>query len=44
MAVKVPRMDACELEDIIDRRKNIYNIQFEPEVKSEIAVIASGYP
>jgi hypothetical protein len=44
MAVKIPRMTVSELEDIIDRRRNIFNIEFDPEVKSEIAIIASGYP
>jgi len=44
IAAKIPRMSASELEDIIDRRKNIYSIYFEPAIKSEIAKIASGYP
>src|SRR5207247_8474800 len=44
LAVKIPRMTTHELEDIIDRRKNIFNIRFLPKVTTELARIASGYP
>jgi Cdc6-like AAA superfamily ATPase len=43
-AVRIPRMAKHEIEDIIDRRKNMFNIRFLPEVTGELAGIASGYP
>ncbi len=43
-AAQIPLMNADELEDIIDKRQNIFNIRFDQNVKKSIADIASGYP
>jgi Cdc6-like AAA superfamily ATPase len=43
-AVKIPRMSASELEDILDRRAEIFNVHFDPAVKRKMVDIANGYP
>jgi hypothetical protein len=43
-AARIPRMSASEVEDLIEQRRNIFNVQFDPKVRSAIAEISSGYP
>jgi len=44
IAERIPKMNFEELRDIIDKRKKLFNIKFELEVKDCIAQISSGYP
>lgn len=44
IAEKIPKMGFKELQDIIDKREQLFGIKFEPEVKRWVAEISSGYP
>jgi hypothetical protein len=41
---RVPRMNDEEIRDILDRRRRMFKVELEGEVKSAIVEIASGYP
>lgn len=41
---RIPPMTTEEIIDIIDQRENIFNLGFQAEVKSQLAVITGGYP
>ncbi len=43
-AVRIPKMEFEELQDIMDKRDQLFGIKFEPEVKRWIVEISSGYP
>ena len=44
IAKKIPKMEIEELQDIIDKREELYGIKFEKDVRRWIAEISSGYP
>jgi hypothetical protein len=41
---RVPRMNDEEIRDILDRRRKLFKVELEAEVKSAIVEISSGYP
>lgn len=43
-AARIPPMTAEEIKDILDRRRNFFNIQFDSAARDELAMIATGFP
>lgn len=43
-AARIPPMTAEEIKDILDRRRNFFNIKFDPTARDELANIATGFP
>lgn len=41
---RIPPMSEAEIHDIIDRRKNLFNVDFDMGSKRDIAKISVGYP
>ena len=44
VAAKLPRMNVQELRDIIDKRKNLFQVTFNDFQKKQIVYIATGLP
>jgi hypothetical protein len=44
VAVRLPRMDASELSDIVTKRRELFSIDVEDEVLRDLDWVARGYP